>query len=155
MKAQPQTRTTLARFAATLLLVVAAGLPASASSIEKTVPFELDRWYDIGVTDGPITVHRIRLAQRQGKLKSKIFRPGNAEYLSTVRIEIEYSNIDDDDREAELEIHWLDSKGRVIDGYVDEEDFDDDEKHENVTVTLSTLTYGLEIAKAFSYKIDW
>lgn len=132
-----------------LILTLAAtlALPTFASDIEKNVSFELDRWYDIEVTEGPVTIHRVRLEKQSGVTKSSFFRPGNNEYLQTVQIQIEYSNDSSKDWEAELDIHWKDANGEIIDGYQDEEGLDEGDRHDITTVTLSTLKYGLKKAK--------
>ncbi|HLA78833.1 MAG TPA: hypothetical protein VJU18_14745 [Vicinamibacteria bacterium] len=139
---------------------VAVALTASASavraeSVSKTVPFEVDRWYELKVEEGPVTLHRIRIASKEGLVsKSKIFRPGNSEYLETVQIQIEYSNTASKDWKAELKIHWLDEQDRIIDGYNGSEDLGDDEKFQHAHVSLSTLKYGLDRAKKLRIRID-
>ena len=140
-----------------LLAIVTCGLatPLSAESVSDKVPFELDKWYDIDVEDGPVTVHRIRVRLMPGGVKSKIFRPGKSQYTSDVRVEIEYTNDASRDFEAKLSVHWLDADGKIIDGVVAEEDFDDEERHETTSNTLSTLSYGLDVAKYLEYEIRW
>lgn len=137
-----------------VLLGMAAGQAAQAQ-VKKTVDFELDQWYDFEATSGPVTLHRVRIKTEKQNIKSKLFRPGNAEYLQTIVIEMEFSNDSTRDIEADVFVEWLDSSGRVIDGYNDEEDFDEDERHEVQTVTLSTLKYGLEVAKKLKIDISW
>ncbi|MBZ0110973.1 MAG: hypothetical protein K8J08_00795 [Thermoanaerobaculia bacterium] len=132
-----------------LLLLGLAVLPraAAAGEVSKNVPFELGQWVELGVTDGPVTLHRIRLRRVSGGLtKSKFFRPGNDEFLETVQIQIEYSNASSEDWEVDLDVRWVDSKGATIDGYRDDEDLNDSETHADATVTLSTLKYGLDQA---------
>ena len=138
----------------TALLAAVLAAPATAGEVEKSVPFELEKWHELEVTDGPLTLHRIRVTELSG-VKSTIFRPGNSEYLTDVQVQIEYSNPSEDDVEADVEIHWLDAQGRIIDGYDDEEDFDDEERHEEQTITLSTLKYGLEVADTLRFTIRW
>lgn len=121
-------------------------LPLSAANIQKEFPFAVDEWFDIDVTDGPVTIHRIRIATQKGNIKSKLFRPGNSAFSATVQIQIEYTNDSSRDYDADLDIVWVDAKGNEIDGYRDEEGIDEDEKDE-MTAVLSTLKYGLEQAK--------
>ncbi len=147
-------RTTVIRLFVVLLLVAMTS-PVAAETIEDKVPFELDTWYDIDVEDGPVTVHRIRVRLLKAGVKSKIFRPGKSQYTSDVRVEIEYTNEASRDYEAKLSVHWLDEDGNIIDGVVAKEDFDDDERHETTSNTLSTLTYGLDVAKYLEYDIRW
>ncbi|MDX1631236.1 MAG: hypothetical protein R3234_05210 [Thermoanaerobaculia bacterium] len=138
------------------VILALAPVPVSAGSVSRSVPFELDEWIELEASDGPVTLHRLRIEEIRGGLtKSKLFRPGNDEYLETIRIELVYSNEADRDWEADLDIRWLDDQGRAIDGYHDEEDLDDDERHEDTTVTLSTLRYGLDRAETLEIGIEF
>jgi len=131
-----------------------AAIPAHAGTVEKTVPFGFDQWTALDASDGPVTLHRLRIIQQKGGFtKSAFLRPGNDEYLETVQIQIEYSNTSKDDWKAKLDIAWLDDQGTIIDGYNDADSLDDDESHTNDTVTLSTLKYGIAQAKKLRIKI--
>lgn len=143
-----------------LIAFLAAGLlvpNAGAETIERDFPFELDEWYTLDVSDGPLTLHRIRVAAIKSNFKSRVFRPGlkGDPMVRDVQIQIEYSNDSSKDVEAQLEIFWLDSKGRRIDGYEGEEDMDEEERHDEMTALRSTLVYGLEVAKTLSVKITY
>jgi hypothetical protein len=128
--------------------------PAHAGTVEKTVPFAFDQWTALDSTDGPVTLHRVRIIRQKGGFtKSAFLRPGNDEYLETVQIQLEYSNTSKDDWKAKLEIAWLDDQGTLIDGYNDSDSLDDDESHTSDTVTLSTLKYGIARAKQLRFKI--
>jgi hypothetical protein len=132
-----------------LLLLGLATLPraAAAGDVSKDVPFAVDQWIELDVTDGPVTLHRIRLRHVSGGFtKSKLFRPGNDEFLETVQIQLDYSNSSTKDWEVHLNVRWIDSTGATIDGYIDDEDLDDSETHGDATATLSTLRYGLDRA---------
>lgn len=143
-------------FLAGLLLTLGSTAPAEAGTVSKSLPFQLDQWIPLDVTDGPVTLHRIRIREVRGGLtKSKVFRPGNDEYLKTVQIELEYSNTEKRDWEADLDIRWLDAQGEPIDGYHDDEGLDEDERHDETTVTLSTLKYGLDRAKKLEIEIEF
>jgi len=131
-----------------LMACVALSVGAAAESLNKSYPFELDKWYDVGVNEGPVTIHRVRVARQGGLVtKSKIFRPGNSEYLDNVQIQIEYSNTATRDWKADLRIVWTDDKDLVVDGYNGTEQLDEKESFQQATVTLSTLKYGLEKAR--------
>ncbi len=145
----------IARIAGALLLATLVAPPARAGEAEKTAPFELGRWIELGATDGPVTLHRIRVLKEGGVTKSKLFRPGNSEYLTDVRIELEYTNEGSHDWEARLHVSWLDGAGDVIDGYNDGENLDSDSRLDKVTVTLSTLRYGLDRAKSLRIRIGF
>ena len=148
----------LARAALGMTAVILLASPASAGKIEKTLPFELDHWYELGAADGPVTLHRIQI-ERQGAggfNKSFLSRPGNTEFLESVRILIDYSNKDrHKDWKAHLDITWLDASGEVIDGYVDKETIDNDKNHDDIHVALSTLKYGIKKAKSLRVRITF
>lgn len=132
-----------------------AALPAAAGEVDKNVNFAVDEWIELGATDGPVTLHRIRLARQGGFTKSKLLRPGNSEYLEDVQIQIDYTNDAKRDWEARLKVEWLDAAGEVIDGYNDTENLDGDSRHDEQTITLSTLKYGLAKAKKLRIEIDF
>ena len=150
----PTIRRCLAGLSLPILMLLVA-LPASAETIEKTFPFELGKWHDIEVKDGALTIHRVRVEPVDGNFKSRVFRPGlkNDAMVRDVQIQVEYSNDMSRDVEAELEIFWLDAKGRRIDGYHGEEDMDEEERHDQMTALRSTLVYGLDVAKKLYVKI--
>ena len=141
----------------TILLAFAVALPASADVIEKTFPFELDTWQDVDYEDGPLTIHRIRVASVESNFKSRVFRPGSSKdpMVRDVQIQVEYSNDSSRDVEAKLEVFWVDDQGRRIDGYDGEEDMDEGERHNQMTALRSTLTYGLDVARKLSVKITF
>ena len=139
-------------FAAAVLLALALPLPAAA--IEKSVPFALDQWIELKTTEGPVTLHRIRLASQGGVTKSKIFRPGGSAYTADVQIQLEFSNEATADYEARIRFEWLDASGAVIDGFEGGEDLDSEARFEQQTVTLSTLRYGLDRAKTLRFSIS-
>lgn len=148
------------RTAALCLLALAVALLAGPSAVasgrvEKSVDFSLGTWVDLNVTEGPVTLHRIRLVEQSGQFtKSQFIRPVGGEYLQTVQIQLEYSNSATKDWEAYLKFEWLDADGQVIDGYNDSESLDDREVHDDTTVTLSTLKYGLARAKTIRFSIS-
>ena len=140
-----------------LWIVTLAGLlamPASAVTVEKEFPFELDEWIDIEFTDGPITIHRIRIETKKGNWKSKISRPTNAEFMTTVQVQIDCTNESAKDVDADLEIVWIDGQGEEIDGYRGKEEMDEEER-DTMTAMFSTLNYGLDKAKKLKVKIQF
>lgn len=139
-----------------LAAVVLAAAPSHAGSVEKSVTFKLGEWITLDSNDGPTTLHRIRVAEHSGGVtKSLLSRPGNAEYLQDIQIQLEYSNGATRDWEARMRIEWLDGDGKVIDGYNDSENLDSESRNDEQTVTLSTLKYGLERAKKLAIHIDY
>jgi len=138
-----------------LAALVLAASSAGAKSIEKSVDFALDSWIDLGLEEGPVVLHRIRLHRDTGPVtKSKLIRPFSSEYLQEVQIQLEFSNSATRDWEADLLVEWLDENGTVIDGYNDDENLDDTESHDLATVTLPTLKYGLARAKTLRLRIS-
>src|SRR6188474_1051336 len=102
----------LSVLAATVLAV-----PASAqTSVDRTVPFELDKWFEPDVKEGPVTLHRIPLERGGGGLKAHV-TGGETEYRVPVKVEIEYSNAASSDWRGVFRISWVDESGETIDGY--------------------------------------
>ena len=79
-------------------------------------------------------------------------RPTGSDYLADVQIQIEFTNDATADWETHLEFEWLDADGKVIDGFRGNQGLDSETRHEDQTVTLSTLKYGLERAKTIRIK---
>ena len=129
--------------------------PAAAGSVEKNVNFVLDEWIDLSSTDGPTTLHRLRLARQGGFTKSKFMRPGSSDYLEDVQIQLEFTNESSKDWDAEVVFEWFDADGKLIDGYKGTESLDSESKLDEQTITLSTLKYGLQKAKKLKIRIDY
>ena len=145
--------------AVVMLLVAGLAAPVVAADwkVSKDIPFDLDKWVDLGVKEGPVTLHRIRVTEvtSGGVFKpSELVRPLNPDYLKTVRIELEYSNGATRDWETRMIVEWFDSNGVVIDGFKGDESLDDSESHDQVTVTWATLKYGLLRAKSLKINLD-
>lgn len=136
--------------------IVLVAVPATAeNTVSKSVEFSLGTWTDLNLTEGPVTLHRIRLVEHTAPItKSQLFRPVGFEYLKTVQIQLEYSNAATKDWDAYITFEWFDADGEVIDGYRDSESLDDREVHDLATVTLSTLKYGLAKAKTIRFTIS-
>ncbi|MEO8275785.1 MAG: hypothetical protein ABI639_06165 [Thermoanaerobaculia bacterium] len=140
------------------LFVVLAVFFAGASfagTLDKTAAFKIGEWIDLASSDGPVTLHRVRLVHESGFTKSSFIRPGNSQYLDDVQIQLEFSNDASKDWEARITFEWTDSDGNVIDGYKGKEGLDSEKKHDVQTMTLSTLKYGLEHAKKVTIHIDY
>ena len=140
----------------TIALALTTLLPAAtyAGTAEKTVPFALDQWVDLASTDGPLTLHRVRIVRQGGVTKSSFMRPGNSKFLDDVQIQIEFTNDSSNDWEAHVAIEWLDAEGKTIDGFDGKESLDSEQRHDQQTITLSTLKYGVEKAKKLKIRID-
>lgn len=111
---------------------------AAAATFDETVPFKVARWIDLELTEGPITIHRLRFAE---------LRPGDTHYLQSFEIEIEYSNSGKKDWEMDVELEWLDRAGSPIDGYSTDEGLDDGSDRKLIEIRTSTLAYGLRKAE--------
>lgn len=137
-----------------LLCLLSPTVALAADKIENTVPFEIGTWIPLDLVEGPVTLHRMRLAEVKGPItKASLFRPGNDEFLENIEIQLEYSNSATNDWDATLDVKWVDSDGKVIDGYHDDESLDDGSSRDMTTVKLATLRYGIERAKKLVFSI--
>jgi hypothetical protein len=132
----------------TLLAATVLAAPASAqTSVDKTVPFELDKWYELNVKEGPITLHRIRLERAGGGgLKSRVIG-GEDEYRVPIKAELEYSNAASSDWRVVFRISWVDESGEAIDGYNGSHQLSEKKDFERTGGTVTTLRYGLARAR--------
>lgn len=137
-----------------LAVTCVTSVAAFAGTAETTVPFAFDTWVDLASTDGPVTIHRVRIVRQSGVTKSSFMRPGNSKHLVDVQLQIEFTNDSTRDWEARLDIEWIDADGKVIDGYSGDEGLDSEKRHDEQTVTLSTLKYGIDKAKKLKIRID-
>ena len=133
----------LSVLAATVLAV-----PASAqTSVDRTVPFELDKWFELNVKEGPITLHRIRLERvGGGGLKARV-TGGEDEYRVAVKVELEYSNAASSDWRGVFRISWVDESGETIDGYNGSHELEEKKDFSRAGGTVTTLRYGLARAR--------
>lgn len=131
-----------------ILAVAALAAPAAAQpAVDKTLPFELDKWYELGVKEGPITLHRLRL-ERQGGVPLKARVAGSDdEFRVPLKVDLEYSNIASTDWKAVVRITWLDERGDVIDGYNGTAGLDEKKDFNRAGGTVVTLKYGLAHAR--------
>ena len=132
----------------TLLAATVLAAPASAQTlVDKTVPFELDKWYELNVKEGPITLLRIRLERAGGGgLKARV-TGGEDEYRVPVKAELEYSNVASSDWRVVFRISWVDDGGEAIDGYNGSHQLSEKKDFERASGTVTTLRYGLARAK--------
>jgi hypothetical protein len=135
-------------WSATLLAATLLAAPASAqTSVDKTVPFELDRWYELNVKEGPITLHRIHLErQGSGGIKARV-TGSDDEYRVPIKVELEYSNVSSTDWRAVFRISWTDDGGEAIDGYSGSHQLDEKKDFNRTGGTVTTLRYGIARAK--------
>jgi len=140
-----------------MTLAAAASLcaPASAqTSVDKTVPFELDKWYELNVKDGPITLHRLRLErQGGGGLKARVTHGADEGYTAQVKAELEYSNASSTDWRATFRISWVDDAGEAIDGYNGSHQLDEKKDFARTGGTVTTLKYGIAKARHLRVRI--
>jgi len=132
----------------TLLAATVLSAPVSAqTSVDKTLPFELDKWYELNVKEGPITLHRIRLERGVGGgLKSRV-TGGEDEYRAPLKVELEYSNAASSDWRVVFRISWTDDSGEAIDGYNGSHQLSEKKDFERTGGTVMTLRYGLARAR--------
>ena len=121
--------------------------PASAqTSVDRTVPFELDKWFELNVKEGPVTLHRIHLERVGGGLKAHV-TGGETEYRVPVKVEIEYSNAASSDWRGVFRISWVDESGETIDGYNGSHELEEKKDFSRAGGTVTTLRYGLARAR--------
>lgn len=128
-------------------------LPASAGEVSKSFTFELDKWFDLAATDGPLTLHRLRLEKIGGGFTKLARLGGSSDYAASVELQIEYSNDSSSDWKADVVVEWLDAKGEVIDGYRSDMNLDDGDRHELKKASITTLRYGIDQAKKLRVEI--
>jgi len=139
---------------AALVLGLLAPVPGHAASVKKSVALEFDKWYDVDLQDGPVTLHRIRFERKHESMRAKLIRPGNTEPMQDVQVQFEFSNHDKEDWKALIRFSWMDADGKTIDSYSSEENLDDSSDHKGQTITVPTLAYGLDRAKTLAYEIS-
>jgi len=132
----------------TLLAATVLAAPASAqTSVDRTVPFELDKWFELNVKEGPVTLHRIRLERvGGGGLKARV-TGGEDEYRVAVKVELEYSNAASSDWRGVFRISWVDESGETIDGYNGSHELEEKKDFNRTGGTVTTLRYGLAHAR--------
>ncbi len=141
-----------------LILVAAlAGVPAAgAEEVTMTYDFDLHEWHAIDKTDGPVTLHRIRLDPKEGRFtKTVLARPYNQEYLETIRIQLEYTNESAKAWDARLTVRWHDQDGELIDGISGNEKLKKKRARETASLSVATLKYGLAHAKTLEVTVHF
>ena len=145
---------TLMRVLLTAILVVAGAGATYGEEIVKTYEFEMDRWHEIGVSDGPVTLHRIRLDRKEDRLtKSALARPYNQQYLEPIRFQLDYTNGASSKWRARVMVRWLDEEGRVIDGFSANENLQKKSANKIAQASVATIKYGLERAETLEVEI--
>lgn len=141
---------------AVLIAALGTAAAAPAAVFSQSYDFALDSWNEIAASDGPITLHRLRLDLLEGRLtKSSLSRPHNHEYLETARVQLEYTNESTSKWKARVTVRWLDEEGRVIDGIGANETLDKKSARKVASVSVATLKYGLERAKKLEVEIHY
>ncbi len=137
-----------------VLMAFVAVAPAGAAEVVRSYDFDVDEWRQIEETDGAVTLHRIRVDRKEGRLtKSTLARPHNQEYLEAVRFQLEYTNESSQKWKARILVRWLDEDGNIIDGFSANEDLDKKSARKVVQASVSTFKYGLERAKTLEVEI--
>lgn len=146
----------MSRIFAVFALLFVLALPSFGGDADKTYRFALDEWHPIEEIDGPITLHRIRLDNKEGRwTKSTLARPHNQEFLETILIQLEYTNEGSKKWKARLEVRWLDEDDEVIDGFTANETLEKKSARDVVQVSVSTLAYGVKRARNLEVKVHF
>ncbi len=142
--------------ALTAALALVFPVTASAAEVTRTFDFSLEDWHEIEATDGLVTLHRLRLERKEGRVtKAAICRPYNSEYLETIQIQLEYTNGSSQNWDSRIETRWLDEEGRVIDGFSANEGLDKKSARKVARMSVPTSKYGLERAKTLEVTIHF
>jgi hypothetical protein len=137
------------------VVLCAASLRAADRVVDKSFPFQLERWYELDAKEGPVTLHRIRLEKGGAGVKSKVLGGGGGSPFETPLIlQVECSNVASRDWQASFRVEWTDEEGEVIDGYHGEKELDAEKQFERINLSLSTLRYGLARARKLKVAID-
>lgn len=141
-------------FCAAVLLLCATSAAAQGGEVAKTYDFAIDNWNEIAVEDGPVTLHRIRLDRKVGRIsQANLARRFNEEYLQPIRFNLEYSNSSSAKRRLRVTVRWLDEEGKVIDGFGAAETLQKKSSHRVVQASVATLKYGLDRARTLEVEI--
>ena len=147
-------RKTLARGLVGALMLIAGSGVAQGEEVIKTYEFEVDRWQEIGVADGPVTLHRIRVDRKEDRLtKSVLARPYNQQYLEPIRFQLDYTNGSSSKWKARVTVRWLDEEGRIIDGFSANETLQKKSANKIAQASVATLKYGLQRAQTLEVEI--
>ena len=143
----------VAAFAA-VILIMSSFACARKDPGEGKAKFEIGKWYDLAIKNGPVTIHRFRIERKASRLsKLKSLLPGNSQDMEDLQLQIEYSNQADSDWQTSFDVSWLDKSGKLIDGFHGNEDLTAGRDHDLVTNSLSTSRYGVEQADKLQYHI--
>lgn len=134
------------------LVTLVWALPASAGEVSKSFSFEIGKWYELNTTDGPTTLHRFRL-ERGSATVAKITRGDSSAYAANLELQLEFSNVGGSDWRAEVVVEWLDDQDKVIDGFRESKNLDEDERLKLWKTSITTLSYGLDRAKKLRVEI--
>jgi hypothetical protein len=136
-----------------VVALAALAVPAQAqTSVNRTVDFEFDRWFDLNVKEGPVTLHRLRLEREGSGLRDKI--AGGGEFKVGVKVQLEYSNEASRDWDANFHVVWMDDSGEPIDGYTSTEELEENKKFERAGGSVTTVKYGLARAKKLKIVVN-
>ena len=143
----------LGTIAVALVLVLTASA-ALADEVVKRYAFAIDVWQPIDATDGPVTLHRIRIDRKEDRItKSMLARPYNQQYLEPIRFQLEYSNNASKKWRARITVRWLDENDQVIDGFSANETLDKKSASKIAQASVATLKYGLAKAKTLEVQV--
>ena len=138
----------------TALLLAGASAATAGEAIVKSYDFAVDKWFEIEESDGPITLHRIRIDRKEDRLtKSVIARPYNQQYLEPVRFQLDYTNTSSAKWKTRVTVRWLDEEGSVIDGFSANETFQKNSARRIVQASVATLKYGLQQATTLEVEV--
>jgi hypothetical protein len=128
------------------LLLACWGGTLRAQVINAALPaFELEKWIDVNKTDGPITIHRIRVSEDQAGIRSKSAEMAlNRAYVQRIAVQIEYTNESSRRYKSHIAVNMADANGEAVDGFSDDEGLEPNKSRGLVTRSFPASKYGLQ-----------
>jgi hypothetical protein len=107
--------------------------------------FELERWMDVGQTDGGVTIHRLRVTtQRTGFRSWGAETALNRDYMQRLGVQVEFTNEGSRKVKSYITVRLLDASGEAVDGFGDEEGLDANRARGVVERSFPASKYGLK-----------
>jgi hypothetical protein len=115
---------------------------------------ELEKWLDVNKTDGPITIHRLRISTQQTGFRSWGTESYlNRDYLQRLGVQLEYTNDGVRRYKSYITVRLVDGSGEAIDGFGDEEGLESHRARGLVERSFPASKYGLKRMKRLELEI--
>ena len=138
-----------------VLLFHLGAVALQAEVISAAFDFELERWMDIEQTDGPVTIHRVRVTtQRTGFRSWGAETALNRDYMQRLGVQLEFTNESTRKYKSYIEVRLLDANGEAVDGFGDEEGLDANRARNIVERSFPASKYGLKRVERLEIEIE-